>query len=245
MKGVQVARLILTYNTKVVSNHQLVPERELTIGRDPESSIWIDHSAVSQQHANIIIDDKGLFIHDLGSTNGTIVNDEKMTSCQLAHQDWIVIGKHLLIVDLYETLSLEAAARLLKSETVDSANADGTLMIERDQFRSNEINLDVLKFESGEIDDLELTDKPVYIGKNKDAEIVIKGFWAFFAGEPTAKIEKHSGDYYLEFVSGLLKPKINYTPIQKPTKIKNLDVVTIGSLTMQFHRIRLSYSPLR
>ena len=236
-----MARLILTYNNQVISNHLLVSGRELTIGRDKNNDISIDHSAVSQRHVKILLDHQGLHLHDLGSTNGTIVNDEKVMSCQLAHQDWIVIGKHLMMVDLYESLSLETATQMLKTETRDAAEAEGTMMIDRDQLGSREQILDFLRFESERKDDFELTDRPVYIGKNKDADIVLKGLSSFLAGEPTAKIEKHSGDYYLEFVAGILKPKVNNTPIQKPTRINDQDELKIGSLRMQFHRSRLVF----
>jgi len=240
-----MARLILTYNNKVLSNHLLVSGRELTIGRDPKNKISIDHTAISQHHAKIIHDGQGLHLSDLGSTNGTIVNDEKVMSCQLAHQDWIVIGKHLMIVDLYETLSLEAAAQMLKAESSGVADADGTMLLNMDQVQSRVQILDFVSFMSGQKKDLELTEKPVSIGKNKDVDIVIKGLWTFLAGEPTAKIEKHSGDYYLEYVAGMLKPKINNTPIQRPTKLKDQDVIKIGPLKMQMHRSRLALSPYR
>ncbi len=243
-----MARLILTYNKKVLSNHLLASGREITIGRDPKNKISIDHTAISQHHAKIISDGQGLHLSDLGSTNGTIVNDEKVMSCQLAHQDWIVIGKHLMIVDLYETLSFEAAAQMLKAESSGVADADGTMLLNMEhmnQVQSHVQILDFISFMSEQKEDFELTERSVSIGKNKDVDIAIKGLWTFLAGKPTAKIEKHSGDYYLEYVAGMLKPKINNTPIQRPTKLKDQDVIKIGPLIMQMHRTRLALSPYR
>lgn len=104
-------------------------------------------------------------------------------------------------------------------------------------------SFDFLSFMSGKEEDLELSDRPVYIGKNKDADILIKGLWTFLSGEPAARIEKQSGDYYLEFVSVILRPKVNNKPIQRPTKLNHHDEIKIGPLKMQFHRTKLTLSP--
>ena len=242
-----MARLILTYNNKVLSNHMIASGKELTIGRDRTNQICIDHTAVSQKHAKITHDAQGLHLNDLGSTNGTLVNGERVLSSQLAHQDWVVIGKHLIVVDLYETLSLEGTAQMLEGKISGVAEADGTMLLNMDmvQSQSRVQQFYSLSFLSGQKEDFELSDRPVLIGKNKDADIKIKGLWAFLSGEPTARIERHSGDYYLEFLSGMLRPKVNDRPIQKPTKLKNHDVIKIGPLKMQVQCTSLSLSPNR
>lgn len=241
-----MARLFLTFNNKIISNHLIIAGKKITIGRDSGNTICIDHPAVSQKHVKIVHDDRGLQLSDLGSTNGTRVNDERVMSCQLAHQDWVVIGKHLIVVDLYETLSLEAATQMLNKESSAVSDADGTMLLNIDligQEQSYVQSLDFLSFISEKKEDFELSGRPVYIGKNKDADILVKGVWTFLSGEPAARIEKHSGDYYLEFVSGMLRPKVNDKPIDKPTKLKHHDVIKIGSLRMQIHRTLLDLSP--
>ena len=165
-----MARLIVTYNNKVLSNHLIVSGKELTIGRDSRNQISIEHPAVSLKHAKIIHDDRGLHLKDLGSSNGTIVNGERVMACQLAHQDWVVIGKHLIIVDLYETLSLDSATQMLESKSSGVAEADGTMLLARDLDRdqSRVQRLYFLSFVSEQQDDFELSDKPVFIGKDKN-----------------------------------------------------------------------------
>ena len=238
-----MARLFLTFNSQVLSNHLTIAGRKITIGRGSDNTIGIDHPAVSHHHAKIVHDEKGLHLSDLGSTNGTMVNDERVMSCQLAHQDWVIIGKHIIVVDLYETLTLETATQMLKGESSSVADADGTMLLEMDQSQSYVQNFDFLSFLSEQKEDFELSNRPVYIGKNKDADILIKGVWTFLSGEPTASIEKHSGDYYLEFISGMLRPKVNNKPIQQPTKLKHQDVIKIGALRMQMHCTSLDLSP--
>lgn len=228
-----MARLFITFKNKVLSNHPIVSGQEITIGRDSANTITIDHPAISQKHAKIVYDENGLHLSDLGSTNGTMVNNERVMSCQLAHQDWVVVGKHLIIVDLYETLSLEAAAQMIGGDSSSVSEADGTIMLNVDLSQPSARSLDFLSFMSEEKEDFELSDKPVSIGKNKDADIVIKGLWMLLSGQPSASIEKHSGDYYLEHVSGMLKPKVNNKSIKRPTKLKHHDVIKIGPLKMQ------------
>jgi pSer/pThr/pTyr-binding forkhead associated (FHA) protein len=52
--------------------------------------------AVSGEHANIFTIGDDSFIQDLGSTNGTYVNNKKITKHHLKHGDSITIGKHTL-----------------------------------------------------------------------------------------------------------------------------------------------------
>jgi hypothetical protein len=228
-------RLILTYKNKVQQNYMVSPGAEILIGRDAGNQMVIDHPSVSGRHAKVRQSERGLLLNDLGSTNGTFVNDDKVVDCQLAHQDWIRIGKHVIIVDLYETLSLDATVQMLKIGSSGAADADGTMMLDMEiaKGRSGWASLDYLSFLNGNRPDFELTHKSVTIGKNKDADIVITGFWSWFAGQPTATINRQDGDYFLDHVAGMLKPKLNGTTVQGPTRLKHHDIIGIGPIKMQ------------
>ena len=52
---------------------------EITLGRDPECDLLINHTTVSRKHAKIKRDWAGFSIIDLSSTNGVFVNDVKIT----------------------------------------------------------------------------------------------------------------------------------------------------------------------
>ncbi len=231
-----MARLILTFGDKVLSNHMITPDSEMIIGRDIGCHVVIDHPSVSARHARVKQDDNGLHLTDLGSTNGTFVNDDKVVDCQLAHQDWVHIGKHILMVDLYETLSLDATVQMLTAGSTGAADADGTLMLDIDE-RSAQSTwaLDYLNFLSDDQPDFELSHKTVSIGKNTDADIMVTGFWSMFAGQPAATISKQGGDYYLDYVSGLIKPKLNGMTIIEPTRINHHDIIKVGSVELQLY----------
>ena len=232
-----MARLILTFGNKIISNHMIPSDAELIIGRDAGCQIAIDHPSVSGRHARIKQNENGLFLTDLGSTNGTFVNDDKVVDCQLAHQDWIHIGKHILMVDLYETLSLDATVQMLSAGSTATADAEGTLMLDMSGSSkgSSWAQLDYLNFLSDDQPDFELSHKTVTIGKNKDADIVITGFMSLFTGQPSATIRREGDEYQLDYVSGLIKPKLNGMTIIEPTRINHHDIIRVGPVKLQLY----------
>jgi DNA-binding winged helix-turn-helix (wHTH) protein len=76
---------------------------EHLLGRDPACAVWIDSAFVSRRHARLVIDPRGVTIHDLGSHNGTLVNGKRIASaCTLADGDEIGIGPARLLLHLAE-----------------------------------------------------------------------------------------------------------------------------------------------
>jgi len=77
----------------------LVTAEGVTIGRSPESSIFLDDVTVSRKHASIEKSGTGFTFKDSGSLNGSYVNNESVTEKVLASGDEIQIGKfHLLFI---------------------------------------------------------------------------------------------------------------------------------------------------
>jgi len=74
-----------------------IPESGLSVGRRPGNSLQILDPSVSGQHAELVIDDQGVRVEDLGSTNGTRVGDQKVTERRLAHADVVVFGNVQLV----------------------------------------------------------------------------------------------------------------------------------------------------
>lgn len=71
----------------------------VTVGRSPESDIFLDDVTVSRQHAEVFRREqqqqggKGFRIRDAGSLNGTYVNRVRVDSVDLRNGDEIQIGK--------------------------------------------------------------------------------------------------------------------------------------------------------
>ncbi len=67
--------------------------RSLTIGRSSsQSDIGINEKNISRQHAQFIVYPKSMMIYDCGSSNGTFVNDEKITKKTVKPGDMIRFG---------------------------------------------------------------------------------------------------------------------------------------------------------
>jgi len=67
------------------------------IGRSERCAIRLDDTYVSQMHARLYGDDGTWYVEDLGSTNGTFVNDRKVERASEVHSgDVVKIGKTLL-----------------------------------------------------------------------------------------------------------------------------------------------------
>lgn len=91
-----MAKIIIKFNNDVV-DHVDLKQGDMKIGRKPGCEIHVDNLSVSGEHANIFTVGDDSFIQDLGSTNGTFINNKKITKHHLKNGDTVVIGKHSLI----------------------------------------------------------------------------------------------------------------------------------------------------
>ena len=93
-----------------------------TIGRSSQNDMCIDHESVSRTHARIVYRDGAHCIEDLGSTNGTHVNDAAVTTpVTLAHGMQIKVGSSILKFisgDHLETSYHEEIYRLMTTDAL-------------------------------------------------------------------------------------------------------------------------------
>ncbi|HEX6791733.1 MAG TPA: HD domain-containing phosphohydrolase [Candidatus Krumholzibacteria bacterium] len=71
----------------------------LTIGRDPENVIVLDHTAISRFHCRITFEKDQYIVHDLGSTNGTWLNGRRITREPLSPGDELIIANISIVVE--------------------------------------------------------------------------------------------------------------------------------------------------
>ena len=122
-------KLVLLFEGRVLKETAVSHTAAVTIGRLPDNTIVIDNTAVSSHHVRIAREGPQFVVEDLGSTNGTFVNGDKITKRALRHGDTILVGKHKLFFDRMGEAEYEGA-ELPGREMPDFG---GTVILDADQ----------------------------------------------------------------------------------------------------------------
>jgi diguanylate cyclase (GGDEF)-like protein len=87
------AALVVIYGLDLGRKYDL-SKSETIVGRASKADICVDQESVSRNHASITNTKKGVRIRDLGSTNGTFVNDDLVEGeRELRNGDLVKIGR--------------------------------------------------------------------------------------------------------------------------------------------------------
>ncbi len=73
-----------------------VDRERMTIGRRPDSDVFLDDVTVSRDHALLVSRGEHWYLDDCGSLNGTYVNRSRIESHRLEEGDELQIGKYKL-----------------------------------------------------------------------------------------------------------------------------------------------------
>jgi hypothetical protein len=106
-------------------------EREIVIGRSSDLDMVLVEDMVSRKHAKISTVGNQITIADMGSTNGTFVNGEKVKKMRLKEGDRILIGTSiikLVAVDSSMASASEAEARARLDNAAKRQSAQGRPM---------------------------------------------------------------------------------------------------------------------
>ena len=90
-----MAKLVVSFEETVVGHYFLDKER-FTIGRQQDNDIYLDNPGVSSLHAVIVTISNDHVLEDSASTNGVLVNGEKITKCILQNQDVVDLSGYRL-----------------------------------------------------------------------------------------------------------------------------------------------------
>lgn len=108
-------------------------QRGTTIGRDAQSDIVLDDTAVSRQHAKVRTEAESskkkdqFFIYDLGSSNHTYVNDRRVVRAPLRDGDEIRIGEtHMIFKTVEPAIKAKKPARKRAKRASSSSKTTGT-----------------------------------------------------------------------------------------------------------------------
>lgn len=228
------SKLILKFKDAVIAEYPLDTE-ETTIGRKPENTIHIDNLAVSSRHARVFKIGGKAILEDLGSTNGTFVNDKPVTKHVLQHGDAVLIGKHTLsYVELADQAAEPAAPEPAKQD-------DKTMVLSPQARAALEAKAGKAPMPLGGVQlmagaqsgrTIELTAALTSIGKGEDCKIRVKGLTV---GKQAAVITRRPSGYHIAYVEGMTRAKVNGESIDSQARsLRDGDIIEIGDTRMAF-----------
>lgn len=233
-----MAKLIIELDNDVLNELPLGGE-SVTIGRDKENTIPINHMAISRFHARFDPVGSDYTITDLQSTNGTFVNDEFVANRRLNHGDRISIGHHFLT---YIDPENEDKQRFEDTEifrkNTQELSYDEKLQVLSDNRKTAQKYKEENKFgtinfiDSSGLGEIELREKHTRIGKGLFTDIRLQGF---FIGESAAIISRKPAGYIITYVGGLSKLRVNGEVVKSSIPLNDFDIIKIGSYTFQFY----------
>ena len=244
-----MARLILQFEDRVLKAHSV--GLMTTIGRLPDNAVVIDNPAVSGHHACVFRDGDAYVVEDLQSTNGTFVNEKRVTRQTLQDGDVLLVGKHTLGFDASaaETPVADDAKKLLP-------DIEGTVLLDTIQHRALLARLGVgepakdvadavppakaaapakvgvLRVISGDTDrpEFHLQTQTSFIGKAASSLIHLKGW---FKPSVAISITRDGHHYMATLVRG--KMLINHQPRRGRYQLRDGDLLEVGGLLLEFN----------
>jgi putative nucleotidyltransferase with HDIG domain len=103
----------------------------LTIGRDPENVIILDHTAISRFHCRITYEKDQYFVHDLGSTNGTYLNGRRVTRERLSPGDELIIANVGIVVEAAHSTIADARPAMNVTVSIDAKPRKSSVMLSK------------------------------------------------------------------------------------------------------------------
>lgn len=235
-------RIFLKFNEAVLKEIPL-DRAQVTIGRKPDNDLVIDNPAVSGHHARIVQEHGSFFIEDLGSTNGTFVNDAKIVKHQLRNTDRIGVGKHMLV---YQDEGMAPPP----PPPVKEADSDKTMILDTKKQRellkaaqTSQFPASVPKPMLGKVGNLtvvsgstdqkqyELTGRLSIIGSEDSATIRLTGW---FAPKNVALLTRRGDGYFVSMSEGGKKILVNGDAVHGSKELQDGDILAVAGVQFQF-----------
>ncbi len=204
-----MAKLTLSFKDKVLKVYYVEPG-EIMIGSDPACQIHIDSLALRPRHAAITTENRKSVVRDLGSPDGTYVENTRLNAPhQLKHDETIRVGKHTLL------FTTDPADELGDAQAPDS---DTSATITRTTGKQQGW-LQLLNGPNvGKT--ISITRNMTNIGK---------------AGVQTAVIARRDAGFFLSHLEGERPPQVDGQPIgDKSWKLEDGNIIQIGNIKMMF-----------
>lgn len=109
--------MLIGMSEEVKGTNIEIEEENISIGRKPDNTIPIDNPTVSGHHCEVYREEGAYYIKDLGSTNGTRINNQDIEQSKLR-------GKDILQVGSIEFMFDASPGEVLPDERAQTANVE-------------------------------------------------------------------------------------------------------------------------
>lgn len=243
-----MAKLIFLLENNILDEFAINRER-ITIGRRPSNDIHIDNLGISGAHAEVVTLGEDSAIIDLDSTNGTLVNNKKISKHMLKNNDVIELGKYQL-----KYVNQPSGAPVANQGPADGF-ADTVMMkdapaeqIEQGPSGQNANHPNPAKETAAQpvINPAAVADMPsanmpylrVLTGSGQGDEILLNKTMVRIgtAGQQVAVINKRDDGHYISHVSGDDRPLVNGQMIGVQAHLlSDSDTIQLEGVDMEFH----------
>jgi predicted component of type VI protein secretion system len=102
MSGLRLLKIRLSLKGRPIKTYTFKQD-EISVGRNPDADIFLDNPGISREHIKLEMTQRGYYaVEDLGSANGTYLNDQLVKREYLMNNDVIRVGKFSLWVSYDE-----------------------------------------------------------------------------------------------------------------------------------------------
>ncbi|MDH5570309.1 MAG: FHA domain-containing protein [Gammaproteobacteria bacterium] len=218
-----MSKLTLSFKGKILKVYPIF-RGQMLIGQDPSCPIHIDSLAIAPQHARIDTQDQTSILVDLGSEQGTFVNNQPIKKHLLEDGNIIRVGKHTLQYIFEEVSDL----RNIEESELSSSNI--AQPVQKVVAKTEEPAPDTHKQLNGWLQILN--------GQNLGRTLSLSRSMTNLGkpGVATAVITRRNDGYFLSHLEGNMPPIVNDKPIGDSSfKLSDGNTIQIGNIKMQFY----------
>ncbi|HEX9840751.1 MAG TPA: FHA domain-containing protein [Anaerolineales bacterium] len=220
-------KLILSKGTASSQEFELT-RSEIIIGRDSTVDVVVPSSAVSRRHARLMREGEGYMLEDLGSSNGTYLNGERLVEQRpLKSGDQIRLGAAATLT--YEAPQLIGAETVVRSATPIAYSGLQTVVGEEPQRPLDASPPKLIVAIAGGSSQTHILTRPnLTIGRVEDNDIVIS---SQIVSRQHARLERVNGGYKLVVAPEAKNPVLfEGRPLDGSRVLRHGDTFRIGSL---------------
>lgn len=109
--------VLIGMSQEVKGKNLEIGSEAISIGRKSDNTIPIDNPTVSGHHCEVVFEDERYQVRDLGSTNGTRVNNKEIKEAKLRPKDILQVGSIEFMFDA-------APGEVISDEPEQTANVE-------------------------------------------------------------------------------------------------------------------------